>query len=125
MILYETHKKQLKRGLMHVRKVSSQISLRSSHSLIRDDTFRLKLIFLKIDFHETKNIMKAESVVPYKPVWAAQAYLRLTYIFYMYIHTHVESVNSNVCICKHIQIYILTLSHFGLKETHKEMSQKN
>ncbi|KAH3814357.1 hypothetical protein DPMN_142853 [Dreissena polymorpha] len=33
-----------KLGLMHVRKVSSQISLCSLHRLIRDDSFRLNLI---------------------------------------------------------------------------------
>ncbi|KAH3889499.1 hypothetical protein DPMN_013556 [Dreissena polymorpha] len=36
-----------KLGLMHVRKVSSQISLCSPHRLIRDDTFRLNLFFGK------------------------------------------------------------------------------
>ena len=34
-----------KRGLMHVRKVSSQISLSSPHMLIKDDTFRFYDIF--------------------------------------------------------------------------------
>ncbi|KAH3857003.1 hypothetical protein DPMN_099600 [Dreissena polymorpha] len=36
-----------KLGLMHVRKVSSEISLCSPHRLFRDDTFRLNLIFSK------------------------------------------------------------------------------
>ena len=40
-----------KLGLMHVRKVSSQISLCSPHRLIRDDTFRLNWIFAKKRLH--------------------------------------------------------------------------
>ena len=34
-----------KLGIMHVRNVSSQISLCSSHRLIRDENFRLNMIF--------------------------------------------------------------------------------
>ena len=33
-------------GLMHVRKVSSQISLCRPHNLFRDDTFRFSSIFI-------------------------------------------------------------------------------
>ena len=54
---------------MHVLKVTSQVSLCSSHRLIREDT-----VF--IDFLKTKNSMKSESVVPDLPVRTAQANVR-------------------------------------------------
>ena len=44
--------------------MSFQISLWRPRRLIRNDTFRLYLIFARRDFLETKNVIKAESVVP-------------------------------------------------------------
>ena len=45
-----------KLGIMHVRKVSSQISLCSPHRLIRDDTFRLNWIYAKKRQHLNEKI---------------------------------------------------------------------
>jgi len=53
-----------KLGIMHVRKVSSQISLLSSHRLIRDDTFRQKLIFAKKGLHFNKKCHKSGKCRP-------------------------------------------------------------
>jgi hypothetical protein len=46
-----------KLDIMHVRKVSSQISLCSPHRLIRDDTFRLNWIFSKKRLHFNENLL--------------------------------------------------------------------
>ena len=64
----------LKRGWIHVRNVSSQISLCSPHRLISTDSFRLKWWSMKCSI-SNKNTMKAESVVPDLPVWSAHANL--------------------------------------------------
>ena len=47
-----------KRCLIHLRLVSSQISLCITHRLIRDDTLRIDLIFVWKRFLKTKNSNK-------------------------------------------------------------------
>ena len=53
-----------KLGIMHVRKVSSQISLCSPHRLIRDDTFRLNWIFAKKRHHLNEKFHKSGNCHP-------------------------------------------------------------
>ena len=55
-----------KLGIMHVRKVSSQISLCSSHKVIKDDTFCLNWIFAKKRLHLKENchfVRKVSSLI--------------------------------------------------------------
>ena len=53
-----------KLGLMHVRKVSSQISMCIPHRLIRDGAFRLNKIFGKKGHPLNQKYHKAGNVVP-------------------------------------------------------------
>ena len=52
-----------KRGIINVRKLSSQVSMCSPHSRVRDDAFRQNRIVA-----EKRLTIKAESVVPDWPV---------------------------------------------------------
>ena len=62
-----------KRGLMHVRKMSSQISLRSPHRLIRDDTFRFYGIFSFKEVTPHRKSRLGEKCRPWLAVRTAQA----------------------------------------------------
>ena len=61
----------VKRGLMHVRKMSLQISLSSPSILIRGNNFRFYVIFSLKEIISKRNHLLAESVFPDKPLQTA------------------------------------------------------
>ena len=103
------YKSRLRRhlGLIHVRKVSSQIRLSSLHRVIRDDTFRFNGFFRLKESLLSKN---PESVVHGKSVRTAQESLERH--FTHTIQTPFSQREAHLNYAEFIKINVVIILHF-------------